>query len=163
MTDTEGNISDVSNLATKNALITVENKITSVSSLVKKKTDYNTKITEIENKLNNHNHDKYITTPEFNSLAANVFNARLSRASSVTKKVLMLNCPVLTEKLQKIKQNIYLFKMSWISYFNKSIYFFGKCHFEKDGVQNYLVLQPVIRYFKIITNTKYDNGNLKAI
>ena len=37
MTDTEGNISDVSNLATKNALITVENKITSVSSLVKKK------------------------------------------------------------------------------------------------------------------------------
>ena len=112
MTDTEGNISDVSNLATKNALITVENKITSVSSLVKKKTDYNTKITEIENELNNHNHDKYITTPEFNSLAANVFNARLSRASSVTKKVLMLNCPVLTEKLQKIKQNIYLFKMS---------------------------------------------------
>ena len=58
MTDTEGNISDVSNLATKNALITVENKITSVCSLVKKKTDYNTKITEIENKLNNHNHDK---------------------------------------------------------------------------------------------------------
>ena len=31
-----------------------------------KKTDYNTKITEIENKLNNHNHDKYITTPLFN-------------------------------------------------------------------------------------------------
>ena len=41
-----------------------------------KKTDYNTKVTEIENKLNNHNHDKYITTPEFNTLAADVFNAR---------------------------------------------------------------------------------------
>ena len=45
-----------------------------------KKTDYNTKVTEIENKLNNHNHDKHITTPEFNALAADVFNARLSRA-----------------------------------------------------------------------------------
>ena len=35
-----------------------------------KKTDCNTKITEIENKVNNHNHDKYITTLEFNTLAA---------------------------------------------------------------------------------------------
>ena len=38
---------------------------------------------EIENKLNNHNHDKYITTPEFNTLAANVFNARLAKANLV--------------------------------------------------------------------------------
>ena len=43
-----------------------------------KKADYNTKIIEIEKKLNNHNHDKYITTPEFNKLAAIVFNARLA-------------------------------------------------------------------------------------
>ena len=42
-----------------------------VSSLVKK-TDYDTKIAEIGNKFNNHNHDKYITTPEFNALAADV-------------------------------------------------------------------------------------------
>ena len=49
-----------------------------------KKTDYNTKVTEIENKLNNHNHDKYITTQEFNTLAA-VFNARLSQANFVAK------------------------------------------------------------------------------
>ena len=48
-----------------------------VSSLIKK-TDYNTKITEIKNKLNNHNHDKYITTPVFNTLASDVFNARLA-------------------------------------------------------------------------------------
>ena len=36
----------------------------SVGSLVKK-VDYNTKVTDIENKLNNHNHDKYIDTSEF--------------------------------------------------------------------------------------------------
>ena len=53
-------------------------------SLVKK-TDYNTKITEIEKKLTAHNHDKYITTPEFNKLTADVFNAKLAQASLVTK------------------------------------------------------------------------------
>ena len=36
-----------------------------------------------------------------------------------------------------------------------SSYFIGKSHFEEDGVQNYLVFQPIIRYFKIIANTKY--------
>ena len=50
-----------------------------------KKTDYNTKITEIEKKLTAHNHDKYITTPEFNKLTADVFNAKLAQASLVTK------------------------------------------------------------------------------
>ena len=53
-------------------------------SLVKK-TDYNTKITEIEKKLTAHNHDKYITTPEFNNLTADVFNAKLAQANLVTK------------------------------------------------------------------------------
>ena len=33
-----------------------------------KKTDYDTKVTEIENKFNNHNHDKYIDTQGFNKL-----------------------------------------------------------------------------------------------
>ena len=53
--------------------------------LLKKKTDHNTKITNIENKLNNHNHDKYIDTSEFDKLAADVFNARLARANLITK------------------------------------------------------------------------------
>ena len=36
-------------------------------------------------------------------------------------------------------------------------YFIGKSHFEEDGVQNYLVFQPLNKYFKVITNanTKY--------
>ena len=56
----------------------------SVSNLVKK-TDYNTKVTEIKNKLTNHNHDKYIDTSKFNTLVANVFNARLAQANLITK------------------------------------------------------------------------------
>ena len=50
-----------------------------------KKTDYETKISEIEKKVSDHNHDKYITTPEFNDLAAGVFTARLAQANLVTK------------------------------------------------------------------------------
>ena len=57
-------------------MTTVENKIPSISGLVKK-TEYNTKVTDIENKINNHNHDKYVTTSGFNTLATDVFNARL--------------------------------------------------------------------------------------
>ena len=76
ITEIKGKIPDVSNLATKTSLITVENKIPDVSSLVKK-TDCNIKTTEIEKKLTDHNHDKYITTPEFNTLVADVFNIRL--------------------------------------------------------------------------------------
>ena len=36
-------------------------------------------------------------------------------------------------------------------------YFIGKSHFEEDGAQNYLVFQPLNKYFKVITNanTKY--------
>ena len=33
--------------------------------------------------------------------------------------------------------------------------FIGKSHFEEDGVQNYLVSQSMIRYFKVITITNY--------
>ena len=38
-----------------------------------------------------------------------------------------------------------------------SSYFIGKSHFDEDGTQNYLVFQPIIRYFKVntITNTDY--------
>ena len=36
-----------------------------------------------------------------------------------------------------------------------STYFIEKSHFEEDGVQNYLVFQPINKYFKSITNSNY--------
>ena len=66
LTELEDKIPDFSSLATKTALSSVENKIPSVSILVKK-TDHGIKINEIEKKLTDHNHDEYITTPEFNT------------------------------------------------------------------------------------------------
>ena len=46
----ENKVPDISNLAAKTASTTVENKIPDISSLVKK-SDYNTKITEVENNI----------------------------------------------------------------------------------------------------------------
>ena len=67
----------------------------------------------------------------------------------------MLNCRELTEKLQKIKQKIYLLnELNKLKMFDLS-YFIGKSHFEEDGTQNYLVFQPINKYFKVITNTDY--------
>ena len=84
LTELENKVPDISNLATKTALTAVENKIPDLSGLVKK-TNYNIKITETENKLIDHNHHKYITTPEFNTLAADVFNKRLEQVNLITK------------------------------------------------------------------------------
>ena len=67
----------ITGLATNCALTAVENKIPNVSGLVKK-TDYDMKISD-------HNHDKYITTLEFNNLAAWVFTARLAETNLVAK------------------------------------------------------------------------------
>ena len=33
--------------------------------------------------------------------------------------------------------------------------FIGKSHFEENGTQNYLVFQPLNKYFKVIANTDY--------
>ena len=48
-----------------------------------RKTDYNTKINEIEKKITDHNHDKY--TQEFNKLASENFAARLAQANLASK------------------------------------------------------------------------------
>ena len=58
--------------------------ITDTRGLVKK-TDYNTKINEIEKKSTDHDHDKYITTQEFNKLTSDNFTVRLTQANLTSK------------------------------------------------------------------------------
>ena len=53
----------------------------SVSTLV----NYDTKVSKLGKKLTDHSYDKYITTSNFNTLAADVFNTRLIKANIVTK------------------------------------------------------------------------------
>ena len=91
ITEIENKIPSITELATNLALTAVENKIPNVSNLATK-TDHNTKITEIEKKVSDHNHDKYITTPEFNKLTTKNLKARLAQANLIKKKqILTLN------------------------------------------------------------------------
>ena len=158
VTEIEGKIPSISGLATNLALTTVENKIPDVSSLVKK-ADYNTKISEIENKVNNHNHDKYITTPEFNTLAADVFKARLAAQTDLIRK------PDFDSKLKGISDRVTKNKAKHLLIENKlkrlqkfdAADFRGKSHFEEDGTQNYLVFQPIYRYFERIAGAGSGN------
>ena len=117
------------------------------SSLVKK-TDYNTKIPEIEKKLTDHNHDKYITTPKFNTLAADIFNARLAQAKLITKTDFEVKLSSLNRKVTANKSKHLLLENEFkkLKTFDLS-YFIGKSHFEEDGTQNYLVFQPDVQIF----------------
>ena len=75
--------------------------------VVQSKKQIMTKINEREKKLTDHNHDQYITAPEFNTLAADVFNARLVQANLTTKtdfdaKLSSLNRKITTDKAKHL-------------------------------------------------------------
>ena len=123
-----------------------------------KKTDYNTKVTNIENKLNDHNHDKYTDTSNFNTVATNFSNARLTQANLITKtdfdaKSSNLNRKITQNKSKHLLVENELNKLKTID----SGYFTEKSRFEEDSTQNYLVFQSIFRYFKIntINDTNY--------
>ena len=111
LTELENKIPDVSSLATKAVLTAVENKIPKVRSLVKK-TNYDTKISELEKKLTDHNHEKYITSPEFNTLTPDVFNARLAQANVITKTDFDAKLSSLNRKITSIEKSTYSLQMS---------------------------------------------------
>ena len=145
ITKIESKIPIISASATIAALTTVENKVPDVSSLVEK-TDYNRKITEIGNKLTDHNYDKYITTPEFNKLAANNFPSRLKQAKLVTKPDFEDNLKSINQKINSNKTEILLVEteLKKLQIFD-SIYFMEKVILKK-------MVHKFISYFSQCTN-----------
>ena len=103
ITEIEGKIASISGLATNAALTAAENKIPNISSLVKN-----------EKKLTDHNHDKYITTSEFDTLATNIFNARLAQANLITKTDFDAKLSSLNTKITANKSK-HLLQMRWKS------------------------------------------------
>ena len=139
--EVKNEIPSITGLATTSGLNAVENKIPSICNLVKK-TDYNTKITEMEKKISDHNHDKYITTPEFNKLANDAFNARVVQANLVKKTDF-------DNKLSDLNRKIVSNKTKDISLAKELSYFHGKNYFDEDGNQNYYIFQPISKYLKV--------------
>ena len=82
---------DITNLGTNaslNAKINeVKGEIPSITYLATTiaLTEYNTKINETEKKVADHNHDKCITTPEFNKFTGEIFTLRLKWANLASK------------------------------------------------------------------------------
>ena len=91
-----------------------------------------------------------------NTLAVNVFNARIAQASLITKTDFDAKLSSLNRKItaNKSKHLLVENESNKLKTFDSS-YFIGKSHFEEDGTQNYLVFQLMYKYFKVITNTDY--------
>ena len=108
LSELENKILDVSSWSTKTALSAVENKISNVRGLVNK-ANHDIKISEIEKKHTDPNHDKYITTPE---LAVDAFNTRSAKRNLIKMQILILYCRVSIIKLLKINHKMCLLKIN---------------------------------------------------
>ena len=85
-------------------------------------------------------------------MAASIFNARLAKANQITKTDFNAKLSSLNRKATANKTKYFLVEneLKKLKTFDSSC-FIGKSHFEEDSTQNYLVFQPMYRYFKIIT------------
>ena len=163
ITEIESKIPNITGLASNSTLTAVENKILDVSSLVKK-TDYNTKISEIEMKVNDNNHDKYITTREFNTLAARVFNVKLAQADLVTKTDFDAKLKKISGRVTSNKSKHLLVETEFkkLEKFDTA-YCRGKNYFKGDRTQNYLVFQPVHKYFTLVSVNDVSSWESKGL
>ena len=80
--EVKGEIPNITNLTTTSGLIIIDMKVTSISNFVKKS---NTKINEVEKKITDDNHDKYINTLEFNKFTKENSDLRLKQENQTNK------------------------------------------------------------------------------
>ena len=154
------------------ALTAVENKIPNVSNLVKK-TDYKKKINEIKNEITtNYDHDKYITTQEFNKITSENFTARLKQANLVKKnditnfvkktdfddKQKKLNKKVFSNKTKHVEAEKKITDLTKkVVQISEKAYDFllGRMYFTgNDGFQNVLVFAPMLSSLVFGSNKK---------
>ena len=69
----------------------------------KKKKDYETKAGEIKKKILDYNHDKYITTEEYNNLTAENFAARLELKADISNQTKLATKAGIADFLKKQK------------------------------------------------------------
>ena len=99
-----------------------------------KKKDYDTKISDLEKKITDHKHEKYITTAEFNKLTAENFTSRLAQANLITKtdfdaKMSSLNIKITSNKTKHLLVENQLKILETFDL----IYFRGKSRFKDNG------------------------------
>ena len=157
----ENKILDISGLATTSALTAVENKIPNITSLVKKKTDFDSKITEVEGKIPN------ISVLATNSALTTVENKMPDVTNLVTKTDFDAKLKDISDRVTKNKSKDLILdnELKKIKTFNTD-YFVGRNYFEgDDGAQNTLVFQVRSTFFKqkILGNTKCNTWKSKGV
>ena len=82
-------------------------------------------------------------------MAENAFNVRLTQANVITKTDFEAKLSVLIKKIttNKTKHLLVENELKKLEKFDAA-YFRGNNYFEEDGTQNYLVFQPVYKYFE---------------
>ena len=83
-----------------------------------------------------------------------MFNAKLAQANLITKTDSDAKLSRIYRKITENKTEFVKNELIKLKFFDLS-YFIGKSQFEENGTQNYLVFQPINKYFKVITNTDY--------
>ena len=92
--------------------------------------------------------DNYFTTPEFNTLAASVFNATLALADLVRKmyfdaKLLSVNKKITANKTKQLLVENELKKLKIFDW----SYFIGKRHFEEDSTKKLFNISVKVQSF----------------
>ena len=105
----------MSNFVTKTALTNLSNTVPDISTLIRK-SDYDTKIAEMES--------KYVSNTGF--------DWKLAQGNVITKRNFDAKIIELENNIKKLQT------FDWS-------YFRGKSYFEEDCTQNYLVFKPIIR------------------
>ena len=150
LTSVENEISNVNGLATKPALGAVENKISDASKFATKTTltNLSNMVPDISTLIKKSDYDIKIAEIESKFISNTGFDWKLAQANVITKR----NFDAKTIELKNNIKKLQTFDSS---------YFRGKNYFDEDGTQNYLVFLLISRYFRLIKNISH-HGNLKG-
>ena len=154
---------------------------TDTGNLVQK-TGYNTKINELEQKITDHDHDKYITIQELNKLKSEYFAARLAQPNLASKKDIaaLVKKTDFDDKLKNLNKKATSNKTIHVEAEKKItdltnkvaqiseigyVFLFGRVSFiGNDGYQNFVVFSPMLSSLLILdTNKKVTNWILTGI
>ena len=147
----EGKIPRISGLATTTVSTAVEIKIPNVNNLVKK-TGYDTEILDIKS--------KYFATAAYNRFTNEKLDLKIKQKQLVNKFDIagFIGSSILNKKVATLATKAELKaeqdKITKLEAFDSS-YFRGQSHFEDNGSQNYLVFQPMDRYFENFVHIYY--------